>query len=79
MGREVVISIAPRALSEKDAARYLSLSVSGFRSLVATAIRSIKLGQRRKAYLREDLDRWLDHQAGIAPTPTLTNPWDKFK
>lgn len=76
MGNAVVL-VAPRALSEKDAARYVSLSVTGFRSHAAGALRVVRFG-RRKAYLREDLDRWLDHKAGIVTTVPPVNPWDSI-
>lgn len=71
--REAVIQVRPRILSEQDAATYLALSVSSFRTVVQPHIRVIRLTQRRKGYLIEDLDKWVDDKAGIT---RYINPLD---
>lgn len=56
----------PRVLPEAWAAVYVGLSVSTFRARVAQEVKAIPLSERRKGYLREDLDAWVDRQAGRA-------------
>lgn len=63
------VVIAPRAVSEGDAARYLGISQSSLRKGRMAGRRSaqmpsppfVKMG-RRVVYLIEDLDRWLESQ-----------------
>jgi len=59
-------SWVPRALREEDAAYYLSLSPSTFRSEVAVGRipAPIRLTVGRQAWLRDDLDAYLDRLSG---------------
>ena len=50
----------PRALREDLAAAYVGLSASTFRAAVAPAVPAVRLSPGRVAWLRDDLDRWLD-------------------
>lgn len=50
----------PRALRAEDAAYYVGLSVTTFHQQVAPAVPAVQLTPGRKAWLREDLDAWLD-------------------
>ena len=73
------ISLWPRVMRAKDAARYIGMSVSTFREEVVPAIRTVPLTTKCRGYLIEDLDRWVDYRAGIAPTPTLKTGWEAYK
>lgn len=67
----------PRALKEAWAAAYVSLAPSTFRALVAPQIPPIWVTDGRVAWLREDLDRWLDSRAGrmtVDPAPGPGQP-----
>lgn len=50
----------PRALKAEHAAYYVGLSVTTFHQQVAPAVPAVQLTPGRKAWLREDLDAWLD-------------------
>lgn len=65
--------IQPRLMRVEDAARYVGLSVSAFRSSVVPKIRKLHPQGTAVAYLRDDLDRWIDDLAGIDRTP-ITQP-----
>ena len=69
---------APRAMSEEVAAYYLSLSVSSFRTEVACkrAPQPIWLTMKRKAWLKDDLDAWLDRRSGRTPS-TEDDEWQR--
>jgi predicted DNA-binding transcriptional regulator AlpA len=54
-------------MPEKAAAYYVGLSPSTFRAEVAPNVRPIRLTQGRIAWLREDLDAWLERRAGRIP------------
>lgn len=67
----------PRALREDWAAAYVGLGTTTFREQVAPSVPAVTLVGRRKAWLREDLDRWLDaRRAGGAPSEE-DNPWHR--
>jgi hypothetical protein len=66
----------PRAMPEDMAAYYVGLSPTTFRTKVVPAVPAVHLTDRRLAWLREDLDAWLDGQAGRATASTGNNPWD---
>ncbi len=53
----------PRGLTVIDAARYVGLAPSTIRTLDGFP-EPVHLTRRRKVYLREDLDTWLDRKAG---------------
>lgn len=57
---KVVIAIPPMFLAKPDAAKYLSLSVSTFESLVAAddLPKPRQLSKGRVAWLREELESW---------------------
>ena len=65
----------PRALRLPLAAAYVGLSAATFQRDVAPAVKSIPLTRGCVAWLREDLDRWLDARAGRAPASRENNPW----
>jgi predicted DNA-binding transcriptional regulator AlpA len=67
----------PRALRADLAAAYVGLGETTFREVVATEVPPVRLTEKRVAWLREDLDRWLDRRAGRGATPGgEPNPWD---
>lgn len=57
------------------AAAYLDLSVTTFHRTVAPQLQSVQLTPGRVAWLREDLDRWVDARAGRVPASAEVNPW----
>ena len=66
----------PRGLSVELAAAYVGLSASTFRSVVAPKVPPVRLTERRLAWLREDLDAWLDRRAGrVAPSQSTADDW----
>jgi predicted DNA-binding transcriptional regulator AlpA len=67
----------PRALREPLAAAYVGLSESTFRVQVAPVVSAIALTPGTRAWLREDLDRWLDERAGRVPASQEHNPWHR--
>lgn len=58
---EEIKAIEPAAMYEKDAARYLKLSVNDLRKFVATGIIIARQhpGRTRRIYLKADLDNYL--------------------
>ena len=50
----------PRALKEEWAAAYCGLSRTTFRVEVAPTVKAVRLTPGRVAWLRDDLDEWLD-------------------
>ena len=59
----------PRALQAEQAAYYVGLSTTTFQEVVAQDVPSVQLTEKRRAWLREDLDAWLDVRAGkMAPS-----------
>lgn len=73
--------MSPRLMKTEDAARYVSLSVSAFRTQVAPQCRKLHPASGRVAWLRDDLDAWIDRLAGIEHVPApmaeeRSNPLD---
>jgi predicted DNA-binding transcriptional regulator AlpA len=68
----------PRALREEWAAAYVGMSASLFRTAVASEVSPVRLSKTRVAWLREDLDAWLDRRAGrVAGSTEPENPWHR--
>lgn len=68
----------PRSMSDDLAAAYTGVSVTTFRAEVAAgrAPAPIRLTLKRIAWLREDLDGWLDRLAGrVAASPPDSHDW----
>lgn len=66
----------PRFLRADNAAAYLGMSVTHFRTTVAAEVSAVTLGPHIVGWLREDLDGWLDAKAGRAAPSAEQNPWD---
>ena len=66
----------PPVLHEAWAARYLSLSTSTFRAIVAPVVPPIQLTPGRVGWLRADLDAWIAKKAANALL-SPANPWDE--
>lgn len=66
-------------MSEPDAAYYVSLSVATLRTEVEAgrAPKPFWLTAGRKAYLRDDLDAYLDRLAGRS-VPIRDNDWERL-
>ena len=64
----------PRVLRAAAAAHYCGIGESTFRERVAPALQAVTLAEV-KGWLREDLDAWIDRQAGRAPASPEMNPW----
>jgi predicted DNA-binding transcriptional regulator AlpA len=62
-----VLPFTPRALREEWAALYCGMSPTLFRERVAPEVPPVRISPGRVAWLREDLDAWLDRRAGRAP------------
>lgn len=65
----------PRALRPELAAAYLGLSPSAFYAGPGRDVEPVQLTPRIKAWLREDLDAWLDKRRLTAPPSAEENPW----
>ena len=63
----------PRALRASLAAAYLGMSEASFRRHVA--IPPVQTAPGIVAWLREDLDAWLDAKAGRVAGSLESNPW----
>lgn len=55
----------PRSMSLEVALEYLSAKPDTFRKKVAPHIRRVPLSDKRKGYLRDDIDAWIDREVGI--------------
>lgn len=60
------LPFTPRAMRADLAALYVGLSPSTFRQVVAPVVPAIRLTAGRVAWLREDLDAWLDRRKSRA-------------
>jgi predicted DNA-binding transcriptional regulator AlpA len=65
----------PRAMGAALAAAYLDVSETTFHRVIAPDLAAVPLTPGRVAWLREDLDRWLDAKAGRVPASSQGNPW----
>ena len=65
----------PRALRVTHAAAYVGVSEPAVRNHVAPDLRAIHVTPRTTAWLREDLDAWLDAKAGRVAASEDINPW----
>jgi predicted DNA-binding transcriptional regulator AlpA len=75
MPTDGALPFTPRALREEWAALYCGMSPTLFRERVVPEVPPVRLSPGRIAWLREDLDDWLDRRAGRAPA-SGDNPWD---
>lgn len=75
MARERVFPGLPRGMPEWMAAEYVGASISLFRRTVASQVAAVWIGERRKVWLRDDLDAWLDRRAGRSLSEADDNPW----
>lgn len=57
--------ITPRCLPPRDAARYVGVSETAFRAIVAKAVRPVYMSPKRPVWLRDQLDEWINQRAGI--------------
>ena len=64
----------PRVLRCAEAARYTGRSETAFRDQVAPAVPAVTL-RGIKGWLREDLDAWIDREAGRGVGSAEVNPW----
>lgn len=71
--RTATIPAWPRAMRAPVAAAYLGMSEASFRRHVA--IEPVQLAPGITAWLREDLDLWLDARAGRVAGSAEVNPW----
>jgi predicted DNA-binding transcriptional regulator AlpA len=62
----------PRRMRVEEAARYVGLSVTAFRAI---DLPTVRIGGT-VGWLRDDLDAWLDAQAGRAAPSRASNEWD---
>jgi predicted DNA-binding transcriptional regulator AlpA len=62
----------PRRMRVDEAARYVALSETAFRAL---ALPTVRIGGT-VGWLRDDLDAWLDRQAGRAAPSRAASEWD---
>ena len=65
----------PRCMRADKAAAYLDIKPTAFRQHVAPNLRAVHPTPGSVAYLREDLDAYLDRQAGRVAASEESNPW----
>lgn len=66
----------PRGMPAEAAAEYCGI---GAGTLHTYGPKPVTIGQKRKVWLREDLDAWLDRLAGKKPASgEEPNPWDAY-
>ena len=80
----VVALSAPtrRILNMREAAAYLSMSVTTSRECVAPKVPGIKLMHKRMSYDVEELNTFINRMAGKVTAltePTEKSFWDKYK
>lgn len=63
--------VMPRLLRTEDAAEYCAVSVSAFHKEIAPRCRKIHPVGNRVAWLRDDLDAYIDERAGIFRSETI--------
>lgn len=69
----------PRGLREEQAAHYVGLSVSSFRSYVVADVPPVKITPGRNIWLRDQLDAWLNRRAGIAPATSAASKYNDYE
>ncbi|MGS0647987.1 helix-turn-helix transcriptional regulator [Komagataeibacter melomenusus] len=69
----------PRGLRLEQAATYVGLSATTFLAQVAPDVPPVRLTVKRKVWLRDDLDRWLDARAGRAPSAGASRSQDEYE
>lgn len=72
MGEE----ITPRCLPARDAARYVGISETAFRTVVAKSVRPVYMSPKRPVWLRDQLDEWINQRAGIETSSTSDDLMD---
>lgn len=65
----------PRALREPLAAAYVGVSSASFVRHVAPALKAVQITPGVRAWLREDLDAFIDEKAGRVAGSEEVNPW----
>ncbi len=67
----------PRLMRAETAAAYLDVSKSTFLARIAPELQEVRLSRGIVGYRREDVDRWLDAQAGhgAGSAEPEANPW----
>lgn len=75
---DMLAPIKRKVLRARDAAEYLGISVSAFRSLSREKIPALTITPGRRVWLVSDLDTYLSECAGRAIKDTPANPWDKI-
>ncbi|MDD2706249.1 MAG: hypothetical protein PHU07_13085 [Acidocella sp.] len=78
MADRLIVRDWPRAMPVDLAAKYCGV---GANTLTQHGPKPVQIGQKRKVWLRDQLDKWLDTLAGITPsgaTDDEPNPWDNM-
>jgi hypothetical protein len=66
--------MTPRLLSREAAAAYCGVSPNTFDEYIAQKVLPIEIG-RRNLWDIKALDRWLDHQSGLAHAARSADEW----
>ncbi len=64
----------PRAMKADTAAEYLDVSKTHFLDVIAPGLPFVRWSDRTIRWLRDDLDAWLDQQAGRAAPSRAAAP-----
>ena len=59
-------TITPRCLPIREAARYLGITETMFRSTVQPKIKPVYMSPRRPVWLRDQLDAFINEKAGLS-------------
>lgn len=72
---EVLAPIQRKVMRASEAASYLGISETSFRSIAKKEIPPVQISEKRQVWLIEDLDAYLATRSGRA-SPQQTNEWD---
>lgn len=73
---EVLAPVQRKVMRASEAASYLGISETSFRSIAKKEIPPIQISEKRQVWLIEDLDSYLVARSGRTPTPQQSNEWD---
>lgn len=82
LGNLAKVGVFPRQMKEAVAAYYLSYSVEKFRQMYSDPSSGMPVPRREGRsifWLKDDLDRWLDHRFGLSPPSHANDDEDRFE
>ncbi|MFT8418440.1 MAG: helix-turn-helix domain-containing protein [Acetobacter sp.] len=75
---EVLAPVQRKVMRASEAASYLGISETSFRSIAKKEIPPVQISEKRQVWLIEDLDSYLAARSGRSISPQQTNEWDSL-